>query len=145
MLAKAEMKTTQTNVSPADYIATVEHDIRRADAEYLLEWFTDVTGMEARMWGPTIIGYGRYAYKYDSGREGEYMITGFAPRKSSLVFYIMPGYQDLGEPLKRLGKHKLGKSCLYINKLKDIDLDALKEIVEAGVAYMQKNYETWDS
>lgn len=139
-MAKAKMKTTPTAVSPVDFISTIEHKVRRADAEILLEWFSRVTGMPARMWGPTIVGFGRYEYKYDTGREGEYMITGFSPRKSNLVLYIMPGYRDLGEPLQRLGKHKLGKSCLYINKLADIDMDVLKEIVTHGISYMKANY-----
>ena len=98
------------------------------------------------MWGPSIIGYGRYQYKYDSGREGESMLTGFSPRKQNLTVYIMPGYRfdSMQEKLGRLGKHKLGKSCLYINKLADIDMDVLEEIVVDGVAYMRDTYATSD-
>ena len=95
------------------------------------------------MWGASLIGYGRYHYKYDSGREGDMLITGFSPRKANLVLYIMPGYRDLSDKLARLGKHKIGKSCLYINKLADIDMDVLREIVEDGLAYMKENYDTW--
>lgn len=142
--AKTAAKTLQTKVSPATFIKSVDNETRKRDATFLLSWFTDITGFDAVMWGPSIIGYGRYYYKYDTGHEGEFMITGFSPRKGSLVLYIMPGYRDLSEPLSRLGKHKLGKSCLYINKLADIDLDVLAEIVSAGVSYMQKNYKTWD-
>ena len=142
-MAKNENKTQPTDVSPADFIASVEHDRRREDAEVLLKWFEDVTGYAPKMWGSSLIGYGRYHYKYDSGREGDMLVTGFSPRKANLVMYIMPGYRDMGEKLARLGKHKLGKSCLYINKLADIDMDVLREIVEDGVAYMTEHYETW--
>ena len=85
------------------------------------------------MWGPSIVGYGRYHYVYKSGREGDYLATGFSPRKSALSIYIMPGYADFGEILARLGKHKTGKSCLYVNKLADIDLDVLAELIRAGL------------
>jgi len=144
-MAKSENKTKPTDVSPAEFIASVEHDRRREDAEVLLKWFEDVTGCAPKMWGPSLIGYGRYHYKYDSGREGDFLMTGFSPRKANLVMYIMPGYRDMDEKLARLGKHKLGKSCLYINKLADIDMDVLQEIVEDGVAYMKANYQTWDA
>jgi hypothetical protein len=93
-MAKSQNKTTATDVDPAEFVAAVEHKTRREDAEQLLEFFARVTGMTAKMWGPTLIGYGQYHYKYDSGREGDMLITGFSPRKSNLVFYIMPGYQD---------------------------------------------------
>ena len=146
-MAKAENKTKPTEVSPKDFVATVDHPVRRADAETLLGWFEEVTGLEPRMWGPSLIGYGRYHYKYESGREGDMLMTGFSPRKANLVFYIMPGYRSdaMQEKLARLGKHKLGKSCLYVNKLADIDMGALREIVEDGVAYMRANYETFDT
>ena len=145
-MAKSTNKTVQTPVKPADFIASVEHDKRRVDGEKLLDFFDRITGLSAKMWGPSIIGYGRYHYKYDSGREGEFMITGFSPRKANLTIYVMPGYRygEMEEKLSRLGKHKLGKSCLYINKLEDVDLDVLEEIVLDGVAYMRENYETWD-
>ena len=103
--------------------------------------FARLTGWPARMWGPTIIGFGRYAYTYDSGHSGQSLVTGFSPRKASQSIYIMPGYQDLSEPLSRLGKHKIGKACLYINKLADVDLDVLEEIITHGITYMKANYE----
>lgn len=142
-MAKADNQTKPTEVSPAEFVAAVGHDTRRADSEVLLGWFGEVTGYTPKMWGASLIGYGRYHYKYDSGREGDMLITGFSPRKANLVLYIMPGYRDLSDKLARLGKHKIGKSCLYINKLADIDMDVLREIVEDGVAYMTANYETW--
>ncbi len=143
-MAKAKLKTTQNDKSPKDFIASVENDQRRKDAKTLLKLFNRVTGMKPKMWGSSIIGYGRYEYKYESGREGEFMMTGFSPRKTSSTIYIMPGYQDLSEMLDRLGKHKTGKSCLYINKLSDIDLDVLEEIINFGLDYMRRNYTTYD-
>jgi len=145
-MAKAKNKTQITKASPKEFISAVEPEKKRTDAEELLKFFNRVTGLKPQMWGPTIIGYGRYAYKYDSGREGEHMLTGFSPRKQNLTLYIMPGYQfdAMQEKLSRLGKHKLGKSCLYINKLDDVDMDVLEEIVLDGVAYMREKYETWD-
>ncbi len=143
-MAKATLKTTQNTANVESFIAAVEHPQRREDAQTLLALFNRVSGLEARMWGNSIVGYGRYHYKYDSGREGEFFLTGFSPRKASMTIYIMPGYRDLSEMLDRLGKHKLGKSCLYINKLKDVDLAVVEELVLYGLEYMRNNYETWD-
>lgn len=145
-MAKAQNKTQVTRVDPVDFIASVEPEPRRADAEVLLEMFNRVTGLKPKMWGPAIIGFGRYHYKYESGREGDFMLTGFSPRKANLVMYIMPGYRfgEMQERLAKLGKHKLGKSCLYINKLADVDLAVLEDIVRDGLAYMYDKYETWD-
>ena len=145
-MAKAENKTQVTKVEPKDFVAAVENPKRRADAEVLLDFFARVTGLKAQMWGPSIIGYGRYHYKYDSGREGEHLLTGFSPRKGNLVFYNMHGYreEEMQDMLGRLGKHKIGKSCLYVNKLDDIDMDVLEEIVLDGLADMRKKYQTWD-
>ena len=145
-MAKAENKTQVTTVDPVEFIKTVESDKRRADAETLLSFFNRITGMKPQMWGPSLIGYGRYHYKYESGREGDMLLTGFSPRKQNLSLYIMPGYQfgNMEEKLNRLGKHKLGKACLYINKLADVDMDVLEEIVLDGIAYMHENYETAD-
>lgn len=144
-MTKAKLKTNQNEASPSDFITSVEHQQRRADAEVLLALFNRVTALKPKMWGESIIGYGRYHYHYESGREGEYFITGFSPRKASSTIYIMPGYQDLSAMLKRLGKHKAAKSCLYINKLSDIDLDVLEEIILFGMDYMKANYPTWDA
>lgn len=140
----AENKTQITDVDPEAFIAAVEHPTRRADAHTLLAMMRRVTGCEPKMWGPSIIGFGRYHYRYDTGREGDFLLTGFSPRTSNLSIYVMPGYEDLGESLAELGKHKLGKSCLYVNKLADIDLDVLERIVADGVATMRREYETFD-
>lgn len=144
-MAKSDNKTKPTDVAVADFLATVEHKTRAADAEVLLQLFTQWTGWKAQMWGPSIIGFGSYHYRYDSGREGDCQVTGFSPRKASLSIYIMPGYRDMSDKLARLGKHKTGKCCLYVNKLADIDLDVLKEIVLDGVEYMKANYKVTDS
>lgn len=143
-MAKQENKTQPTRRSPKAFIEAVEHPQRRADGLVLLDFFNRITGLKPQMWGPTIIGYGRYHYKYESGREGDAIMTGFSPRKSALTLYIMPGYRDMSAQLARLGKHKIGKSCLYINKLADVDMAVLEEIVREGLDYMRGHYETFD-
>ena len=129
----SENKTTATAVSSADFIASVTPDNRRAEAERLDLLFRQVTGFQPKMWGPTIVGYGRYRYRYDSGREGEMCATGFSPRGKAISVYILPGYQDYSPILARLGKHKTGKSCLYINRLADVDETVLGELIVAGL------------
>lgn len=136
----SENKTKPTEVSPAEFITSVEPERRRDEGRILLDLFAKTTGWTPRMWGPSIIGYGEYHYKYDSGREGDFMATGFSPRKAKLSIYILPGYSDYGPIVNRLGKHSLGKSCLYVNKLDDIDLDVLAELVTAGIADLAKKY-----
>ena len=128
-----ENNTKPTQTSVADFIAAIEHPTRKADALVLDAMFRRITGWQPRMWGPTIIGYGSYAYTYESGHSGTSLATGFSPRKANQVLYIMPGYQEFGPLLDRLGKHKLGKACLYINKLTDVDLQIVEEIVRAGI------------
>ncbi|PSL22157.1 DUF1801 domain-containing protein [Shimia abyssi] len=126
-------KTAPTDINPRDFISSVNPARRREDGFVLLDLFTGVTGFDAVMWGPTIIGFGRYHYRYETGREGDFLATGFSPRKANLSIYIMPGYQDYGEILARLGKHKLGRSCLYVNKLADVDLHVLEELIRVGL------------
>lgn len=141
-MAKTQLKTSQNEASIEAFLASIENNQRREDAKELLALFDRITGMKAKMWGSSIIGYGRYEYRYESGREGEYFMVGFSPRKANSTVYIMPGYQDLSDMLNRLGKHKTGKSCLYINKLSDIDLKVLEEIIRFGLEYMKANYTT---
>jgi len=129
----AENKTQFNTASVAEFLAAVEHPVRRADAATLDALFQKVTGWKPRMFGPTIIGYGSYDYTYDSGHSGTCQATGFSPRKGHQVMYIMPGYQNFGDMLDRLGKHKKGAACLYINKLADVDMDVLAEIIRAGI------------
>ncbi|MGI9524125.1 MAG: DUF1801 domain-containing protein [Hyphomicrobiaceae bacterium] len=132
-------------MSPKIFLSTIKEVQRREDGLCLLPFFDRVTRLKPRMWGTSIVGYGRYAYKYESGHAGEYFLTGFSPRKKALSIYVMPGYQDMSDLLVRLGKHKTGKSCLYINRLSDIDLDILREVVVRGLSYMRTNYQTWES
>jgi len=136
----AENKTKATELSVPEFIASVENPTRRSDAETLDALFREVTGWEPRMWGPSIIGYGRYAYTYDSGRSGEFLATGFSPRKANLSLYIMPGYADFQSVLDRLGKYKTGKACLYINKLADVDIAVVEEIIRAGLDDLGKRW-----
>ncbi|MGB3178577.1 MAG: DUF1801 domain-containing protein [Albidovulum sp.] len=126
-------KTVPTAETPAQFIASVEPAARRNEAEKLDALFRTVTGFQPVMWGPSIIGYGRYHYRYATGREGDYLATGFSPRKAALSVYIMPGYADFSHILTDLGPHKLGKSCLYIKRLSDIDQGALARLIRAGL------------
>lgn len=136
----AETKTKPTNASVKDFIAAIDNDTRRADAQTLLKLFAKVTGFKAKMWGPTIVGFGAYHYTYETGHSGSSPALGFSPRKANLVIYVFdfPGKADL---LKKLGKHKGGlKQCLYINKLDDVDLATLQRILEGGLVEVGKQW-----
>lgn len=137
----SENKTKPTDVPVEEFIESIDHKVRKEDAWTLYNMLNEVTGLKAKMWGPSIIGYGTYHYKYDSGREGDMIKIGFSPRKASLSLYIMSGFPEYEDLLSRLGKYKLGKSCLYINKLTDVDLDILKEIMVRGFQKMNEKYE----
>jgi hypothetical protein len=136
----AELKTQENDASVDDYLNSVEDDKKREASFKVKELMEDVTGEEARMWGESIVGFGHYKYKYASGREGEWMITGFAPRKRNLTLYIMSGFEEYDDLLDKLGKHSTGKSCLYINKLEDIDMDVLRELVDKSVQHMKETH-----
>ncbi|WP_428927986.1 DUF1801 domain-containing protein [Marinibacterium sp. SX1] len=127
------MKTVETGASVAEYLAGVQPARRAGEARELDRIFRNATGYEPRMWGESILGYGRYHYTYASGRHGDFLATGFAPRKAALTIYIMPGYADFSEILGRLGKHRLGRSCLYITRLDDVDAGVLAELIRAGL------------
>lgn len=143
-MAKAELKTKATEVSVADFIAAVPDQRRREEAAVIDALHRRATGLEPAMWGPSIIGYGSYNYKYDSGREGTMCRGGFSPRKAALTVYLMGNYcnhQAKADDLfARLGKHKTGKSCLYINKLADVDLAVLEELVALSWQCMNEAY-----
>ena len=132
--------TTPTKASVNAFIKAVEHPGRQEDALELLRRFKKVTSAKPVMWGDSIIGFGRYSYKYESGHSGTSFRTGFSPRKANMVIYVMPGYLDLEEPLSRLGPHKMGKSCLYLGRLTKVDLDVLDEIIEYGWDVMAERY-----
>jgi len=130
----AGQKTKVTKINVKDFIAKVENETRRKDAVTLLKLFAKATGWKAKMWGPTIIGFGRYDYTYETGRTGSICVTGFSPRSANLVIYAQPDAVKTAELLKRLGKYKGGlDSCLYINKLADVDLAVLEDVIKVGV------------
>ena len=131
-----EAKTQPTKESVSGFLKKVSDKGRREDCLKVLEIMKDVTGEEPKMWGNSIVGFGRYHYKYESGREGESMITGFSPRKGDLTLYIMGGFEPVSDLMARLGKHKIGKSCLYLKKLADVDAGVLRKIVEKSVKGM---------
>ncbi len=127
------MSTQPTDRTIDAFLAGIEPVSKREEARALDKLFRETTGFHPLMWGPSIVGYGRYQYKYESGREGEFLATGFSPRKAQHSIYILPGYADFGSILARLGKHSTGKSCLYVKRLADIDLAVLAELIGAGL------------
>ncbi len=143
-MAKAELKTKATEVSVADYIAAIPEDTRRADAEAIDALYRRVTGLEPKMWGPSIVGYGSYTYKYDSGREGTMCRAGFSPRKGAHTLYAMQIASQCevrgAELAEKLGKYTTGKGCLYIKKLADIELAVLEQLVAMSWERMNAHY-----
>ncbi len=133
----AELKTTKNSASVSDFLNGIEDDRKRKDAKIVAKIMKRVTGEPPRMWGTSIVGYGEHHYKYASGREGDWMLTGFSPRKQALTLYIMPGFSKYDSLMKKLGTHKTGKSCLYIRKLEDVDLGVLEQLIEQSVEAMK--------
>lgn len=132
----SDLKTRENDANVEAFLDQVPHDRKRQDAFTLLTLMQEATGFPPRMWGESIVGFGSYHYTYASGREGDWLLTGFSPRKQNLTVYIMAGFEQYDDLMARLGKHKTGKSCLYINKLSDVDLHVLKELVRRSVAHM---------
>ncbi|WP_425045127.1 DUF1801 domain-containing protein [Primorskyibacter sp. S87] len=126
-------KTQATSTDIGVFLDAINPARRADEARELDRLFRQVTGYEPVIWGASIVGYGRYHYRYASGREGDFLATGFAPRKAAFSIYIMPGYSDYSKILAGLGKHRTGKSCLYVNKLADIDLEVLGELIRTGL------------
>ena len=139
----AANKTKPTKASVTTFLNSVEDRQKRADCRKVAAMMRRATGKRAKMWGPSMVGYGTYHYKYASGREGDFMLTGFSPRKQALTVYIMPGFARYDALMKKLGKFKTGKSCLYIKRLADVDEAVLEKLIDASVKHMRKNYETW--
>lgn len=137
---KNQNKTVKTDASVDKFLQSVENETRRNDAWQVLEIMQKLSGEPAAMWGKTLVGFGSYHYKYESGREGDFMLVGFSPRKQNLVLYIMPGFSGYADLMAKLGKHKTGKSCLYINKLADIHLPTLKKLIRESLKAMKKKY-----
>ena len=129
----AELKTRKTNASVSQFLNSIEDDQRRKDAKTVAKMMRAITGKAPKMWGPAIVGYGSYHYKYASGREGDWFLTGFSPRKQALTLYIMSGFHEKNPLLDKLGKFKHGKSCLYVKKLEDIDLEVLEKLIKGSV------------
>jgi hypothetical protein len=136
----SDLKTQPTAARVADFLAAIPDEARRADCQALAVLMERATGAPPTMWGASIIGFGRYHYRYASGREGDWFLTGFAPRKSDLTLYIMVGFDGYEPLLARLGRHKTGKSCLYVKRLADLDLAALEELVTASVRQLRATY-----
>lgn len=136
----AKNKTAETQNSVTDFINTVENDVKRNDAFELLKIIQEATSFEPKMWGPSIIGFGSYHYKYESGHEGDAPLAGFSPRKTAMTVYFYLPEKEREELLSKLGKHTSSKACIYIKKLPDIDIEILKKIILLSIEYTQKLY-----
>lgn len=135
-----EQKTKPTDNSVIEFIEAVDSPKKREDAYKLLDIFTETSGYEAKMWGPSIIGFGSYHYKYESGHEGTAPLAGFSPRKAKISLYFSPDEPDRAALLEKLGKHTSGKSCVYINKLADVDSEIIRELITSSMHYLKKKY-----
>ena len=136
-MAKVELKTKLNESSAEGFLNSVEDEEKRAGCFRVLELMKKVTGEEPKMWGPSIVGFGSTHLKYESGRELDWMLIGFSPRKADITLYIMSGFARYDELMARLGKYKTGKSCLYIKRLSDVDMNVLEELVEASIAHVK--------
>ncbi len=141
----SDLKTQQNEDDIFQFLESVTNQQRKEDSFKMLSLMTKIVGEEPKMWGASIIGYGSYHYKYESGREGDWFLTGFSPRKQSLTLYIMAGFDEYDDLMSKLGKHKTGKSCLYINKVADVDIDVLEELITKSVAHMIATNQSSDS
>lgn len=135
-----ELKTKETDSSVIEFIENIENPTKREDAYKLLDIFTETTGYEAKMWGPSIIGFGNYHYKYESGHEGDAPLVGFSPRKAKISLYFATGDIKREELLKNFGKHTTGKGCVYINKVVDVDINILKVLINRSVKFLKETY-----
>ena len=138
----AELKTQKTDASVQAFLEAVENPARREDAFAVLDMMREITGHEPAMWGSSIVGFDTYHYQYASGREGDWPVVGFSPRKRTLTLYIMSGFDPYEALLARLGKYKTGTSCLYINKLADVDQDVLRDLIRQSVDHVRAAYPT---
>jgi len=133
-----QLKTKETDNSVIEFIETVESQKKREDAYKLLDIFAETSGYEAKMWGPSIIGFGSYHYKYASGHEGDAPLVGFSPRKAKISLYFATGDTEREELLKEFGKHTSGKACVYINKIADIDVEVLKKLIKQSIKFLKE-------
>src|ERR1043166_3153963 len=134
----AELKTKQTEASVKDFLNQITDKQRRDDCFTIAKIMEDATGAKPKMWGPSIVGFGTFHYKYDSGREGDWLVTGFSPRKNDLTLYLMMGFEQHRELMAQLGKFKTSKSCLYLKRLDDVHLPTLKKLVKASVKQLRE-------
>ncbi len=137
---KADLKTKPTGQSVTAFINSVENETRRRDAKTVLAMMKKITGEKPKMWGPTIIGFGEYHYKYESGREGDMLNVGFSPRKANLVLYVLGSLGDDESLLQKLGKYKTGRACLYVNKLEDVDVKVLEKMIKKSYDATKRKY-----
>jgi hypothetical protein len=135
--SKPKIKTVATSVDPIAFIDKVQSETKRKDSHELVAMMQDITGAPPKMWGPTIVGFGTRHYVYESGREGVVCLTGFSPRSGALVVYLGPGIEN-DKLMAKLGKHKRGKGCLYVNKLDDVDRGILRKLIEHSIAQLRK-------
>ncbi len=135
----AELKTKPTKQSVKDFVDAIKDEQQKKDCRTVSRIMKRSTKANPKLWGPGIVGFGSYHYKYASGREGDWFLVGFAPRKQNLTLYIMSGFKKYSALLKKLGKHKIGVSCLYVKRLDDVDMDVLTELIEDSVAYVRKS------
>jgi len=138
----AETKTKPEKASVTAFVSGIEDKQKRSDAKKVAAMMREATGSRAKMWGTSIIGFGSYHYKYASGREGDFLITGLSPRKQALTVYIIPGFKPFEPLMQKLGKYKTGKSCLYIKQLTDVDEKVLKRLIVGSVKHVRKKYAT---
>lgn len=137
----AENKTQATRASVTEFVNGIGDTQKRADCKAIAAMMRKATGRQPKMWGSSIVGYGNYHYKYESGREGDFFLCGWSPRARNISVYIMPGFSGFDALMKKLGKYKTGKSCLYINRLDDVDRDVLRRLIEESVAEMRRRYD----
>ena len=142
MAKKIKIKTSKNNASPTAFLNRIKEEGLKRDCKILLQLFKKTTGLKPTMWGDSIIGFGEYTYYRSNGDEGQFMATGFSPRKSGPTLYIMPGYKNCSLELKKLGPHKLGKSCLYLKNLKGVDLKIISKLIKMGLKDLKKNHKT---
>lgn len=134
----ATLKTTPTTASVRAFLDALKDETRRKDCRTLVRMMKQATKAQPKMWGPSIVGFGTYHYRYDSGREGDWFLTGFSPRKQALTLYIMAGFSRYDALLEKLGTHKTGRSCLYVKKLADVDLAVLQRLIDQSVAHLRR-------
>ncbi|HVS14755.1 MAG TPA: DUF1801 domain-containing protein [Thermoanaerobaculia bacterium] len=136
----AELETRETDASVEAFLDAIADPARQEDCRQVLELMREVAGEPPKMWGSSIVGFGSYHYRYESGREGDWFLCGFSPRKQSLTLYLMDGFSGYPELMAKLGKHKTGRSCLYVNRLDDLDREVLRRLVERSVAAMRARH-----